>query len=62
MIDYRKSMLMCPKRRPKWDFNTLIELSYKKIFCDMDIGDRVYDEKEKVKYRCIPIFMLVIEK
>jgi ubiquinone/menaquinone biosynthesis C-methylase UbiE len=62
MIDYRKSMPMCQRRRPQWDFNTLIELGYKKISCDMDIGDRVYNEKEKVKYRSNPMFMLVIEK
>ncbi|WP_148136999.1 class I SAM-dependent methyltransferase [Candidatus Formimonas warabiya] len=62
MIDYRKSMPMCQRRRPQWDLTMLIELGYKKIFCDLDIGDRVYDKKEKVKYRSSPMFMLVIEK
>lgn len=61
-IDYRKSMPMCQRRRPQWDFNTLIELGYKKIYCDINIGDRVYNEKEKVIYRSSPMFMLVIEK
>lgn len=62
MIDYRKSMPMCQRFRPQWDLNTLIELGYKKIYCDMNIGDRVYNEKEMVKYRSSPMFMLVIEK
>jgi len=62
MIDYRKSMPMCQRIRPQWDFNTLVELGYKKIYCETDIGDRIYDEKRKVINRSTPMFMLVIEK
>jgi ubiquinone/menaquinone biosynthesis C-methylase UbiE len=62
MIDYRKSMPMCQRIRPQWDIGTLIELGYKKIYCETDIGDRVYDDKKKILYRSTPMFMLVVEK
>lgn len=62
MIDYRKSMPMCQRIRPQWDFNTLVELGYKKVYYERDIGKRVYDEKQKVIHRSTPMFMLVIEK
>lgn len=62
MLDYRKNMPMCKRIRPQWDINTLIELGYKKIYCETDIGDRVYDEKERIINRSTPMFMLVIEK
>lgn len=62
MINFRKSMPMCQRLRPQWDLNTLIELGYKKIYCETDIGERVYDEKQRVINRSTPMFMLVVEK
>ncbi len=62
MTDYRKSMPMCQRIRPQWDLNTLLELGYKKLYCEADIGSRVYDEKERLLYRSTPMFMLVVEK
>ncbi|EHQ91112.1 class I SAM-dependent methyltransferase [Desulfosporosinus youngiae] len=62
MIDYRKSMPMCRRIRPQWDFNALVELGHKKIYYEMDIGKRVYDERQKVIHRSTPMFMLVVEK
>ncbi|MDQ7093791.1 class I SAM-dependent methyltransferase [Desulfosporosinus sp. PR] len=62
MIEYRKSMPMCQRIRPQWDFNALVELGYRKIYYETDIGDKVYDEKQRVIHRSTPMFMLVIEK
>lgn len=62
MIDFRKSMPMCQRIRPQWDFDTLVQLGYRKIACQTRINDRVYNEKEKVRYRSSPMFMLVVEK
>ncbi|AFQ42587.1 class I SAM-dependent methyltransferase [Desulfosporosinus meridiei] len=62
MIDYRKSMPMCQRIRPQWDFNALVELGFKKIYYEMDIGRRVYDERQKIIHRSTPMFMLVVEK
>lgn len=62
MLEYRRSMPVCQRIRPQWDLETLIELGYKKISCKMDIGDRVYDEKQRIINRSTPMFMLVVEK
>jgi ubiquinone/menaquinone biosynthesis C-methylase UbiE len=57
-LDYRRAMPMCRRVRPQWDFDALLRAGYRKIACDLDIGPRVYDEKELVKYRVNPMFML----
>lgn len=62
MLNFRKSMPMCQRVRPQWDLNTFIELGYRRIYCELDIGTRVYDEKEKIINRSTPMFMLVVEK
>ncbi|MDR2433931.1 MAG: methyltransferase domain-containing protein [Treponema sp.] len=61
-LDYRRSMPMCGRLRPQWDFDALLRVGYRKISCDMDIGRRVYDEKELVKYRVNPMFLLIAQK
>jgi ubiquinone/menaquinone biosynthesis C-methylase UbiE len=61
-LDYRRSMPMCRRIRPQWDFDALLRAGYRKISCDMDIGRRIYDEKELVKYRVNPMFMLIAER
>ncbi|MHB9292896.1 putative 2-methoxy-6-polyprenyl-1,4-benzoquinol methylase [Hollandina sp. SP2] len=61
-LDYRRSMPMCRRLRPQWDFDALLQAGYRKISCDTDIGRWVYDEKELVKYRVNPLFMLIAER
>jgi ubiquinone/menaquinone biosynthesis C-methylase UbiE len=62
MLDYRRSMPMCRRIRPQWDCDALISAGYKKIICDTSIWERVFDERERVKYRTNPMFMIVAEK
>lgn len=59
--DYRKSMPMCKNLRPQWDLPTLVDLGYKKIYCDMDISEKVWDEERKVLNKSIPMFMIVAQ-
>jgi SAM-dependent methyltransferase len=61
-LDYRRSMPMCKRVRPQWDFDALLRAGFRKILCDTDIGRFVYDEKELVRYRVNPMFMLVAER
>ncbi|MDR0722147.1 MAG: class I SAM-dependent methyltransferase [Treponema sp.] len=61
-LDYRRSMPMCQRLRPQWDFDALLRAGYRKVSCDMNIGRRVYDEKELVKNRVNPLFMLIAER
>ena len=62
MHDYRKSMPMCSRMRPQWDFDTFIKLGFKKIFCDIDVTEKAWDAEQKVRFRSTPLFMLVVEK
>ncbi|MCR4435110.1 MAG: class I SAM-dependent methyltransferase [Clostridiales bacterium] len=62
MDDFRRSMPMNSRLRPQWDFDALIRTGFKKIYCNVDIGARVWDEAERLKYRSRPMFMLAVEK
>lgn len=58
--DYRKSMPMCARKRPQWDLKTLVNVGYKKIYCDLDISDRIWDEERQVLNKSTPMFMIVV--
>lgn len=57
--DYRKSMPMCKVQRPQWDLVALANAGYKKIYCDLDISERIWDEERKVLNKSTPMFMIV---
>ena len=59
---YRRNVPMCKHYRPNWDFDTFLKIGVKKIFCDADITDLVWDIGRKVRYRSTPMFLLVAEK
>ena len=62
MIHYRKSMPLCSEIRPQWDICALLETNFKKLYCDVTIGDTVYDDMQKLRYRSVPMFMIIVEK
>ena len=57
--DYRKSMPMCKVQRPQWDLTALANAGYKKIYCDLDISERIWDEERKALNKSTPMFMIV---
>lgn len=59
---FRKAMPMNKRLRPQWDFDTLIKIGFTKIYCEIDVTEKVWDEHEKLKYRSTPMFMLSIGK
>ncbi|MBV7271848.1 class I SAM-dependent methyltransferase [Clostridiaceae bacterium UIB06] len=60
--EFRRAMPMNSRLRPQWDFNALINIGFTKLYCELDISERVYDEHEKLKYRSRPMFMISVEK
>lgn len=48
--------------RPSWDNGTLSDLGFRDIVNDLDITDRVWDEKERLLYGATPMFMVVASK
>jgi ubiquinone/menaquinone biosynthesis C-methylase UbiE len=52
------SLPMGRYQRPKWDEDRLLELGFKDIFVDLELGRRVWDESEQVMYSATPLFMI----
>lgn len=48
--------------RPKWDKEAVKECGFSIIKVDENIGDIIWDEKEKIKYKSTPMFMVVAKK
>jgi Methylase involved in ubiquinone/menaquinone biosynthesis len=62
MEDFRRSMPMCARVRPQWDFDALLRVGFKNIFCDSDITPLIYYEEERLLNRSTPMFLLAAEK
>lgn len=62
MDDFRRGMPMCSRLRPQWDFDALLRVGFKKISCNADITQLIYDEYEQVLNRSTPMFLLTAEK
>jgi hypothetical protein len=62
MEDIARNLPLSKERRPEWDTRELLGAGFKKIMIEMKIGDRVWDEVEKVNYRSTPMFMIGAEK
>lgn len=62
MEDFRRGMPLCAEVRPQWDLCALVRSGYRKISCEVDLRDRIYDEREKLLNRSTPMFMLIGEK
>jgi len=48
--------------RPEWDKKALLECGFQKVFVDVDISDRIYDEVKKVLYSSTPMFLVCAQK
>ena len=61
MLAYRRNSPMCSQKRPGWDLQLLAEGGWSKLSCTLDIGGRVYDERERFIYELSPMFMIIAE-
>lgn len=48
--------------RPQWDITTLLDIGFTQCLIDTTIGEKVWDQEEKVNYGSTPMFMIVAEK
>ena len=62
MNSFRKSVPMSARLRPQWDMTALLNLGFRRIECDADITELVWDDEEKIKYRSRPMFMICVDK
>jgi Methylase involved in ubiquinone/menaquinone biosynthesis len=62
MEDIAKNLPLSKICRPEWDTKELLSIGFKKIMIEMEVGNRVWDEVEKVNYGSTPMFMIGGEK
>lgn len=62
MEEFRRSMPMCAKHRPQWDFELLLRAGYQKIECIPSLNEWIYTEEEKIMNRSVPEFLLKAKK
>lgn len=58
MEEIANHLPMTDVSRPQWDKEVLLTMGLKGVETVLDIGSRVYSEKEKVNYRSTPMFMI----
>ncbi|MBV7276224.1 class I SAM-dependent methyltransferase [Clostridium sp. PL3] len=62
MEDIARNLPLSKICRPQWDAKELLDIGFKKVMVEMEIGNRVWDEVEKVSYASTPMFMVCGEK
>ncbi|MDO4289096.1 MAG: class I SAM-dependent methyltransferase [Eubacterium sp.] len=48
--------------RPQWDAATLLNMGFKKVMVEQNMGARVWNAEEQVNYASTPMFMIFAEK
>ncbi|WP_299998594.1 class I SAM-dependent methyltransferase [uncultured Cedecea sp.] len=48
--------------RPQWDAKTLLDIGFTQCLINTRIGEKVWDQEEKINYGSTPMFMIVAEK
>lgn len=62
MEEIAKQLPLSKVQRPEWDIRELLAAGFKKVMVEMEIGNKVWDEVEKVNYGSTPMFMIGAEK
>lgn len=62
MEDIARNLPLSRKHRPEWDVQELLQVGFKKIIIEMEIGKRIWDEAEMVQFSSTPMFMIGAEK
>ncbi|MPW27225.1 methyltransferase domain-containing protein [Alkalibaculum sp. M08DMB] len=62
MEEIAKNLPLSRTMRPQWDAAILLNIGFKKVTVEQDIGNRVWDKEEQVNYASTPMFMISAEK
>jgi ubiquinone/menaquinone biosynthesis C-methylase UbiE len=62
MEDIASKLPLSQILRPEWDARELLAAGFKKVMIEMEVGNRVWDEVEKLNYGSTPMFMVGAEK
>lgn len=62
MEDIARNLPLSSKHRPEWDMRELLQIGFRKIMIEVNIGHSVWDADDMVKFRSTPMFMVGAEK
>ena len=62
MEDIARNLPLSKEHRPQWDVQQLINIGFRKVIIEMEIGNKVWNKFEKMNYRSTPMFMILGEK
>ncbi len=62
MEEIARDLPLSKQHRPERDTKELLTIGFKKLMVEMEIGNRVWNEEEKVNYGSTPMFMMGAEK
>lgn len=62
MEDISRQLLLSRCERPSVDIDMLLSAGFQKVFADTQIGDRVWDEREKLNFGSRRLFLLCAVK
>ncbi len=62
MEEISRKLLLSRCKRPETDLEMLREAGFQTTFADMQVGERVWDEREKINFASTPLFMLYAKK
>lgn len=62
MEDIARKLPLSKIFRPIWDTKELLDIGFKRIIIEMEIGNKVWNDVEKVNYASTPMFMVGGEK
>ena len=62
MEEIARNLPLSRTMRPQWDSAVLLNLGFKKVMIEQDMGARVWDEEEQVNYASTPMFMIFAQK
>jgi ubiquinone/menaquinone biosynthesis C-methylase UbiE len=61
-LELRVNAPLGKRERPQWDFDVLLKLGFQKFHFDVRIGETVWTEEQKFRYKYAPMFMISAEK
>ena len=62
MEEIARNLPLSRTMRPQWDAAVLLNIGFKKVMIEQDMGDRVWDDEEQVNYASTPMFMIAATK
>jgi hypothetical protein len=58
MEEISRNLPMTGRDRPQWDVDTLRSLGFASVTAELDAGEKLWNEEERINYASTPGFMI----